>query len=415
MGSTSRREPNVNDTRARLGALRRQSGIAAGEAVTAGERETIDALRSRLQRVGTGRRRAPRRRRIGDGTLATRLGGDLIHDGVILIRERLPMGAAHGDSPLSDPASRPGLVLGGAGATPRDCVFMDTETTGLAGGTGTLAFLLGMARFRDGQLEVAQFFLTGFQGEAAMLDAARDFLCGADALVTFNGRSFDAPLLAARYRLAGTRDPFAELPHVDLLAPTRRAFKTRWPDCRLQTAERRLLGVARVDDLPGAEAPRAWFDWVRHGRDGALAGVCSHNRLDLLSLVVLPAALQRSHDDPAATGADAHGWAKNHNRVLGEESAFDYLQRHRDTLETDGLLELARLARRRREWPLAVAIWEQLAGEGEPAAIEHLAKYLEHEKKDFRQALEATARLLARAPDDRHHLRRDARLRRRLA
>jgi uncharacterized protein YprB with RNaseH-like and TPR domain len=405
----------MNDTRARLGALRRQSGLAAGEVDAAGERDTIDALRERLQRVGAGRRRAPRRRRIGDGTLASRLGGDLVHDGVILVRERLPVDAAHGDFPLSDPASRPGLVLGGAGVTPRDCVFMDTETTGLAGGTGTLVFLLGMARFRGGELEVVQLLLTGFEGEGAMLDAARGYLRGADALVTFNGRSFDAPLLAARYRLCGSRDPFAELPHVDLLAPTRRAFKTRWPDCRLQTAERRLLGVTRVDDLPGAEAPRAWFDWVRHGREGALTGVCSHNRLDLLSLVVLPAALQGSHEDPEATGADAHAWAKHRHRVLGEQAAFDYLQRHRGTLETDGLLELARLARRRRDWSLAVAIWEQLAGKGEPAAIEHLAKYLEHEKKDFRQALEATARRLARAPDDRHHLRRDARLRGRLA
>jgi uncharacterized protein YprB with RNaseH-like and TPR domain len=347
--------------------------------------------------------------------LASRLGGERIHDGVILVRERLPADAAHGVFPLSDPASRPGLVLAGGRAAPRDCVFMDTETTGLAGGTGTLVFLLGMARFREGNLEVAQLFLTGFEGENALLEAARDYLHGADTLVTFNGRSFDAPLLAARYRLAGSRDPFAELPHLDLLAPTRRAFRTRWPDCRLHTAERRLLGVARIDDLPGAEAPLAWFDWVRHGRDGALAGVFAHNRLDLLSLVVLPAALEHSHDDPLAAGADAHAWAKHRHRILGEHAAFDYLHRHRGILEADGLLELARLARRRRDWTLAVAIWEELAGEGEPAAIEHLAKYLEHEKKDFRQALEVTARLLARAPGDREHLRRDARLRGRLA
>ncbi len=405
----------MNDTRARLGALRRQSGTSTGEDVAAGNRDAIEALRERLLRVSAGRRRKPRRARIGDGELASRLGGELIHAGVILVHERLPVDAAHGKFPLSDPASRPGLVLAGAGAAPRDCVFMDTETTGLAGGTGTLVFLLGMARFRQGELEVVQLFLTGFDGENALLETAGDYLRGADTLVTFNGRSFDAPLLAARYRLAGSRDPFAALPHLDLLAPTRRAFKTRWSDCRLQTAERRLLGVARVDDLPGAEAPLAWFDWVRHGRAGALAGVFAHNRLDLLSLVVLPAALERSHDDPVATGADAHAWAKHRHRVLGEQAAFDYLRRHRGHLDTDGLLELARLARRQRDWTLAVAIWEELAGEGEPAAIEHLAKYLEHEKKDFRGALEVTARLLARAPGDRQHLRRDARLRGRLA
>ena len=131
---------------------------------------------------------------------------------------------------------------------------------------------------------------------------------------------------------------------------------------------------------------------------GSLAGVFAHNRLDLLSLVVLPAALERSHDDPVATGADAHAWAKHRHRVLGEQAAFDYLRRHRGHLDTDGLLELARLARRQRDWTLAVAIWEALAGEGQP-----------------RGALEVTARLLARAPGDRQHLRRDARLRGRLA
>ena len=148
----------------------------------------------------------PRRKRISDETLADRLGGRVVCDGVILIREQFPVDAFHGEFPLADSANsalRQGLSLctGGDGETPRACVFMDTETTGLAGGTGTLVFLLGMARFSGGMLEIGQLFLTGFQGESAMLDEARDFLHGADALVTFNGRSFDSPLLAARYRL----------------------------------------------------------------------------------------------------------------------------------------------------------------------------------------------------------------------
>jgi len=416
----------VSDLRARLGALRHQSGVSGGGDDAGGSTDCVDALRHRLQRVGAGRRRrTPRRKRISDETLAARLGGRVVRDGVILIHERLPIDAVHGAFPLADSALHQGLSLctGGDVETPRACILMDTETTGLAGGTGTLVFLLGMARFSDGALEIDQLFLTGFQGESAMLDEAREYSRGADTLVTFNGRSFDSPLLAARYRLSELSDPFAEFHHVDLLHVTRRTFKNQWPDCRLQTAERRLLGVQRVGDLPGSEAPRAWFEWVRHGCDDGLSAVCSHNRLDLLSLAVLPAALQRSHDDPIAAGANvlacarhySHGRGHGPDRAAGDQEAFEYLQRHRRHLETEGLLELAWLARRRREWNLAVELWEQLAGAGVSGAIEHLAKYYEHEKRDYERALQVTSRLLACAPHDGQHRRRDARLRARLA
>lgn len=401
----------MSDLRSRLEALRNQSGSSED-----------DSLARRLHRAGAvRRRRAQRPQRVSDDTLASALGGSIVRDGVVLIRERLPLDDPHGAFPVSDRGLHEALSLcaGVAGTEARDCVFMDTETTGLAGGTGTLVFLLGMARFSDGALEVSQFFVTGFQGEGAMLEAAREYLHGADTVVTFNGRSFDAPLLAARYRLAGASDPFAELQHVDLLHVTRRTFKKSWPDCRLQTVERRLLGIERVGDLPGSEAPQIWFEWVRHGRDERLPGVCAHNRLDLLSLAVLPAALQGSHNDPANAGANVLACARHLGLDLerddGERATYEFLERHRAHLDAEGLLELARLARRRRQWDLAVELWEQLAGDGVVAAIEHLAKYYEHEKRDFERALRTTDRLIACAPGVRAHRRRDARLRARLA
>lgn len=412
----------MNRQRARLDALRHQSGASNPDDDDGIGPGRDPAWRRQLQRVGAGRqRRDPRCARISDQTLAARLGGHVVRDGVIRIGERLCAGAAHGDVPLAESTLLRALPLctGGQVNMARACVFMDTETTGLAGGTGTLVFLLGMARFSGGALEVSQLLLTGFQGESAMLNEAREFLQGADALVTFNGRSFDSPLLAARYRLSGLADPFAGLPHVDLLHPTRRAFKHCWPDCRLQTAERRLLGLQRVGDLPGSEAPRAWFDWVRHGRDDGLSAVCAHNRLDLLSLAVLPAALQRSHDNPLATGANVLACARHAGQSLahgrGDKAVFEYLYRHRAILDSGGRLELARLARRRGEWKLAVELWEQLADAGESVAVEHLAKYYEHEKRDYERAAVLTARLLACAPNHRQHRRRDARLRARLA
>lgn len=403
----------MNGLSSKLGSLRRQSGagrLDGGAGAQSEDPRATEALRRRLAHAAVGRRResAPRSP-ISGPALAARLGGEHIDEGVIAIRERFASDAVHGKFPLRDPGPQ------GAG----EYVFMDTETTGLAGGTGTLVFLLGMARFSQGALELVQLLISGFQAEAAMLETARGFLHRADALVTFNGRSFDSPLLAARYRLNGLPDPFAELQHVDLLHPTRRAFKRRWPDCRLQTAERRLLGVERIGDLPGSEAPEAWFDWVRYGRHEALSAVCAHNRLDLLSLVVLPVALQDTNDDPLSSGANVLACARHGARDSGgassERAIFEYLQRYRAALDVDGRLELARLARRRGEWTLAVEIWAELAEDGEPVAIEHLAKYFEHQQRDYARALQATARLLDDAPRDPHHLKRDARLRARLA
>lgn len=405
----------MNDLRSRLGALRHQSGVPRRDDDAGDSADSIGVLRHRLQRVGAGRRRrTARRERISDETLAARLGGHVVGDGVIRIREQLAAGAQHGEFRLVEAGLHQALALcaGAHGKPPRACVFMDTETTGLSGGSGTLVFLLGMARFSGGVLEVSQLFLSGFQGESAMLDEARDFLRGADTLVTFNGRSFDSPLLAARYRLSGTCDPFAGLRHVDLLHVTRRTFKHCWSDCRLQTAERRLLGVERVGDLPGSEVPQAWFEWLRHGRDDALSAVCAHNRLDLLSLAVLPAALQHSHDHPVATDANVLAWARHYSN--DDETAFAYLQRHRGRLDAEGMLELARLARRRGEWRLAVEIWEHLAAARVVVAFEHLAKYYEHQRRDFACALQFTRRLMECAPHDHRHRQRDARLRMRL-
>ena len=132
-----------------------------------------------------------------------------------------------------------------------ELLFVDTETTGLAGGTGTLVFLLGVARFVPGGLDVEQWLLLSPSAEGEWLAAIAARLPRDPLLVSFNGKAFDLPLLAARHRMQRMRDPFAQRAHWDLLFPLRRAFASRWPDCRQQTAERRLLGIERLDDLPG--------------------------------------------------------------------------------------------------------------------------------------------------------------------
>ncbi|HET7842825.1 MAG TPA: ribonuclease H-like domain-containing protein, partial [Xanthomonadales bacterium] len=187
-----------------------------------------------------------------------------------------------------------------------ELVFIDTETTGLAGGTGTLVFLLGLARVRRTHIEVDQWLLSSPGGEHEWLDAIAASLPPDPLLVSFNGKAFDIPLLAARHRLKRRRDPFANRTHWDLLFPLRRAFDSRWPDCRLQTAERRLLGHARVDDLPGSFAPAAYPAWLRQGDATLLNQVITHNRHDVVSLARLLPALVRVFERPADFDADAH-------------------------------------------------------------------------------------------------------------
>jgi uncharacterized protein YprB with RNaseH-like and TPR domain len=163
-------------------------------------------------------------------------------------------------------------------------MHFDTETTGLSGGTGTRAFMIGVADWPGENLRVRQLTLTTMAGEAAMLELFSTWLRPDDVLVSYNGRCYDAPLLATRYRLARMSNPLNGLRHLDLLFPVRRRFRGVWENCRLATVERQWLGVVRDDDLPGSEAPRAWRDYLRGGSAGDLRRVIAHNDQDLRSL-----------------------------------------------------------------------------------------------------------------------------------
>lgn len=163
----------------------------------------------------------------------------------------------------------------------------DTETTGLAGGTGTRAFMIGAADwFADG-LRLRQLTTTTMAAETDMLRHFTQWLGPQTVLVSYNGKSYDAPLLSTRYRLARLPSPLPGLAHLDLLHPSRRRWKGRWENCRLATIERQVLGIVRDDDLPGSEAPRAWLDYLRGGSAGNLRRVAEHNAQDLRSLAAL--------------------------------------------------------------------------------------------------------------------------------
>jgi hypothetical protein len=186
-------------------------------------------------------------------------------------------------------------------------LFMDTETSGLAGGTGTLVFLFGGVQVDGSGIRLRQWLLTRFAGEAWLMAEIRKAFGHCRLLVSYNGKSFDMPLLRARQRLHGHLLDESQLTHLDLLHPARSAFSQRWPDVRLQTAERRLCDYQRHDDLPGSEAPRAFTRWLREGVADDMVRVVRHHRDDVLSLVTLCAALCDAFRDPRSRDADEAG------------------------------------------------------------------------------------------------------------
>ena len=208
------------------------------------------------------------------------LPGEEIAPGLRLIESRIAF----------DP---PALVLPLAFARRHDTVdpaalmFFDTETTGLAGGTGTRAFMIGAADWFDGGLRIRQLLTTTMAAEDAMLREFAAWLSPDTVLASYNGRSYDSPLLKTRYRLARLPDPLHALDHVDLLHPTRRRYRGRWENCKLATIERELLQIVREDDLPGSQAPMAWLSWLRGGGSGLLKRVAAHNHQDVVTLARL--------------------------------------------------------------------------------------------------------------------------------
>ncbi|RAO74850.1 ribonuclease H-like domain-containing protein [Dyella jiangningensis] len=167
---------------------------------------------------------------------------------------------------------------------PERLLLFDTETTGLSGGTGTRAFMIGVGDWHEGHFRERQLLITTLAGEAAMLDCFAAWLKPESVLVSYNGKSYDAPLLKTRFRLQRRASPLDGLMHIDLLHPVRRRWRGAWENCRLATAERQLLQVVREDDLPGSEAPAAWLGFLRGGSAAPLHRVAHHNSQDLRSL-----------------------------------------------------------------------------------------------------------------------------------
>ena len=291
-------------------------------------------------------------------------------------------------------------------------LYFDTETTGLAGGTGTLAFLIGTAEIRDGNVVVSQVHLPGPGQERPMLQWLRARIEASSMLLSFNGRSFDWPLLRSRY-VMNRLPPPPERPHVDLLHCARRVFRHHLDELKLSTLERRVLDVHRHGDIDGALIPAAWFDFLRTGRIAVLARVLSHNERDVRSMVDLVdrlvAAWEERHPVLPATALGLANVAARHG---DDARALRFLSRAVEGPVAEHAWSLeAELRRRRGEYREAVdALLRAVERSTTPAPLHlRLAKLYEHRLHDYEQARQHAA-LCAPAEETLAHARRHERL-----
>ena len=169
----------------------------------------------------------------------------------------------------------------------RRCLFLDTETTGLSHGAGTVAFLVGVGYADGDALVVEQYLMRDYADEPELIDRLSARMAGFDCVCTFNGRTFDMPLLEARFTMCRMRERWRALENLDLLPPARRAWKLRLGSCRLGNLEAEILGMPRQDDLPGSEVPARYFEFLKTGDESLLADIIAHNRQDIATLATL--------------------------------------------------------------------------------------------------------------------------------
>jgi len=330
-----------------------------------------------------------------------------------LARQAFPFGRPYGklrigDISTADLSPLNLFFLQAALPAPHRLVYLDTETTGLAGGTGTCAFLIGVGTVEGTQFVVRQFFLRDYPEEKAVLWALAEILDGLEGLVTYNGKTFDVPLLETRYALARLKSPFGRLLHLDALHPSRRLWRLRLESCKLTDLEGAVLGIEREGDVPGSEIPGIYFDYLRTGDARGLQPVFYHNALDILTLAAVTVQLARAIGDGGAGTLDSPVDLFSLSRIYatagsGEQSVATCQRALSgglpEEIEARALRQLAWQYKRQRRHELAVETWLELTRRPSPLALEafeELAIHYEHHRRDPQGALEFTLVALER-------------------
>jgi uncharacterized protein YprB with RNaseH-like and TPR domain len=333
-----------------------------------------------------------------EGRVETNEQGDFF-----IARQALPFGRPYGklriaDLAASDLASLRLVFNGVELPDPSRLLYLDTETTGLAGGTGTCAFLIGVGAVEGSQFVVRQIFLRNYPEEKAALTALAEMLGAYEGIVTYNGKTFDIPLLETRYTLARMKSPFSRMLHFDLLHPARRLWKLRLTSCELTNLERRILGIAREGDVDGADIPKIYFDYLRSGHAESLQPVFYHNALDIVTLAALAvemARVLREDDGALDSSLDLFSLSRILERARATERATAACREALKqglpiNVESQALWQLAAQHKKRREHAQAVELWTELARREEPHsvnALEELAIHYEHRCRDAAGAM----------------------------
>ncbi|OVE79761.1 hypothetical protein BVY01_01620, partial [bacterium I07] len=276
-------------------------------------------------------------------------------------------------------------------------LFVDTETTGLAGGTGTIPFMVGLGYFTESEFILEQYFMRDLHEESGLLHAVGERIRNSSALVTYNGKAYDFNILSSRFILSRLENPAAGLPHLDLLFTVRRIWRRRLPDCSLGRVESSLLGFQRFGDVPGYMIPGLYFNYLRTKNAGALKTVFDHNRWDILTLAALAGLCGKIYERPEDSldePLDLISLGRNFinisrldlaARCLSKAVRFDL----DDEIRHEALGFLGLVLKRRGEWKRAGSGWDEMCKLMAHSLCPYmeLAKYYEHRTGDLSRAM----------------------------
>ncbi|MEE9553709.1 MAG: ribonuclease H-like domain-containing protein [candidate division Zixibacteria bacterium] len=278
---------------------------------------------------------------------------------------------------------------------------IDTETTGLAGGTGTYPFILGVGFFINDKFVVRQYILRDFAEEPAQLAAFTEDIKGLSTLLTYNGKSFDIPLLRTRFRINRTPIPFSDYPHIDMVHPCRRLYKLHFESFTLGMMESAIVGFERIDDVPSHLIPYIYFDFLQNRNQELLLPILNHNRDDIVSLYLLAQETGRRIELACNDGCEDDPFLLSLSRISFNNREYDKARTFIDKIKTEyapdkiadeTLFLKSILAKKERNWDEAQSLWREMLDSGKFGYYPHIemAKHLEHRKKDIKAALELT-------------------------
>ena len=297
-----------------------------------------------------------------------------------------------------------GDAFGDLQLQPEECIFLDTETTGLSRGVGTIAFEVGVGEIYGTQMKITQLWMRDYDEEEDMLLRLNDLFNGKKAIVSFNGKSYDVPLLISRFTLNRIHVTWRDLPQIDLLYPARRLYKLRLKQCNLAHLEEIVLGLHRTDDIPGSEIPALWAEYLKTHREDMLLPVFDHNLQDVQSMAYLLKELCDAHRSPQdqAHPEDVFSLGK----VYDKAGYYDVAERCYVSADAGSCRALAgkaltRIYRKEHRTTDAIQLLESMieANNGGIFPYIELAKLYEHRLKDPQKALYYTDAALSHTMD----------------